>query len=305
MKNQEHLKKMAPRFGLMMAIALLSMTLSSCSSSKNLSDNQEGDDAEASMLDDSAATDNMPENAEEGIDTGTTDAAATSSDIETPSEPPVVEEPPAMDVAASPVVEAPPVMQAPEEEAAPAPSAPMVSAGEGNESGARYTVQRGDTLMKIAFATYGDIYRWKEIYEANRDKINNPNIIEPNTVLSLPGAGSAPASTEGSGEKYLIQQGDTLAKISAKVYGTSAKWKKIYDNNQNLIRNPNKIYAGFYLYYTPDEGGAPIQEARNTYQQPAPMQAPVETQAAEQPMSPPAEMPPVDDGGQGSGDISF
>jgi nucleoid-associated protein YgaU len=34
-------------------------------------------------------------------------------------------------------------------------------------------------------------------------------------------------------------------------YGTTRKWKKIYKNNEPLVRDPNLIFAGFTLYYLP------------------------------------------------------
>ncbi|MBU4304229.1 MAG: LysM peptidoglycan-binding domain-containing protein [Candidatus Omnitrophica bacterium] len=43
---------------------------------------------------------------------------------------------------------------------------------------------------------------------------------------------------------YVVQNGDTLQKISEKVYGTAKKWKKIYDYNSDVLKNPNKIYPG-------------------------------------------------------------
>jgi hypothetical protein len=46
--------------------------------------------------------------------------------------------------------------------------------------------------------------------------------------------------------------GDTLGKISKRVYGTVERWKEIWKNNEKLIKDPNKIYAGFTLYYVPD-----------------------------------------------------
>lgn len=49
-----------------------------------------------------------------------------------------------------------------------------------------YTVIKGDCLWSIAKGKLGDGSRWKEIYQLNRDKITNPNLIYPNQVIMLP-----------------------------------------------------------------------------------------------------------------------
>ena len=49
-----------------------------------------------------------------------------------------------------------------------------------------YTVQSGDNLSKIAKHVYGDPNKWHAIYDANRDKIKNPDLIQPGQVLTLP-----------------------------------------------------------------------------------------------------------------------
>ena len=51
---------------------------------------------------------------------------------------------------------------------------------------AEYTVQRGDSLWKIAKEQLGSGTRWYEIYEANRDAIRDPNLIYAGQVLQLP-----------------------------------------------------------------------------------------------------------------------
>ncbi len=132
----------------------------------------------------------------------------------------------------------------PEPVIAPPPPAPTETSSQ-TES---YTVRSGDTLMMIAYENYGDIGAWRKILDANRDKLASPTALKPGMVLNLDGVGNRPSQPEG--EKYKIRSGDTLAKISADVYGTPKKWKKIYENNRELIKNPNRIYAGFYLYYT-------------------------------------------------------
>ncbi|MFP4344630.1 MAG: LysM peptidoglycan-binding domain-containing protein [Anaerolineales bacterium] len=49
-----------------------------------------------------------------------------------------------------------------------------------------YVVKPGDSLSKIAKELYDDAHRWPEIYEANRDKIDNPNLIRPGQELVIP-----------------------------------------------------------------------------------------------------------------------
>ena len=46
----------------------------------------------------------------------------------------------------------------------------------------------GDSLSKIAKREYGDANKWRTIYEANKDLVNNPDLIYPGQELKLPGA---------------------------------------------------------------------------------------------------------------------
>ena len=48
------------------------------------------------------------------------------------------------------------------------------------------TVRRGDTLWDIAQSVYGNPLRWKDLYEANRSILSNPNRIYPGQTLVLP-----------------------------------------------------------------------------------------------------------------------
>lgn len=49
-----------------------------------------------------------------------------------------------------------------------------------------YTVKKGDCLWNLAKKYLGDGSRYREIYELNRDKIKNPNLIYAGQVLTLP-----------------------------------------------------------------------------------------------------------------------
>ncbi len=51
-----------------------------------------------------------------------------------------------------------------------------------------YTVQKDDTLQKIAKKFYDSYGKWTRIYEANKSKIKNPNFVKPGTVLTIPAA---------------------------------------------------------------------------------------------------------------------
>lgn len=49
-----------------------------------------------------------------------------------------------------------------------------------------YTVVAGDSLSKIAKRSYGDANQWRRIFEANRDQIKNPDLIQPGWKLRIP-----------------------------------------------------------------------------------------------------------------------
>jgi nucleoid-associated protein YgaU len=53
-------------------------------------------------------------------------------------------------------------------------------------TGKTYTAVKGDSLSKIAKREYGDANKWRQIYEANRDVIDNPDLIEPGQNLIIP-----------------------------------------------------------------------------------------------------------------------
>lgn len=49
-----------------------------------------------------------------------------------------------------------------------------------------YTVKSGDSLWRIAQKYLGDGSRYTEIYNLNKDKISDPNLIYPGQVFTLP-----------------------------------------------------------------------------------------------------------------------
>ncbi|MCC6177257.1 MAG: LysM peptidoglycan-binding domain-containing protein [Chloroflexi bacterium] len=49
-----------------------------------------------------------------------------------------------------------------------------------------YTVESGDTLSGIAERFYGDANQWNRIFEANRDQLDNPDLIYPGQTLRIP-----------------------------------------------------------------------------------------------------------------------
>jgi nucleoid-associated protein YgaU len=67
-----------------------------------------------------------------------------------------------------------------------------VRPGQGGPQGAAtsptrsYTVQSGDTLSKISKQFYGDANQYMKIFQANQDKLSDPDKIQPGQVLTIP-----------------------------------------------------------------------------------------------------------------------
>ena len=104
-----------------------------------------------------------------------------------------------------------------------------------------YAVVRGDNLWNIAKMDkiYANPYMWPRIYRANKDMINDPDLIYPDQKLSIP---------FGVAEnQYLVNQGDFLFKIAAQVYNDPGKWTKIFEANKQQIVEPHLIFPAQVL----------------------------------------------------------
>lgn len=56
----------------------------------------------------------------------------------------------------------------------------------GGGGGQSYTVKSGDTLSKISKQMYGDSDEYMRIFYANRDKLNDPDMIQVGQQLTIP-----------------------------------------------------------------------------------------------------------------------
>jgi nucleoid-associated protein YgaU len=114
-----------------------------------------------------------------------------------------------------------------------------------------YTVQKNETLMMIAFKLYGDYSKWRELVSYNKDLLAGSSKVKEGMEIKF----LTPDSEfiwNPAGLPYLIRTGDTLGGISGNVYGTVQKWRSLWDNNRPLIKDPNRIFAGFTIYYRED-----------------------------------------------------
>lgn len=103
-----------------------------------------------------------------------------------------------------------------------------------------YTVQRGETLKKIA-DDHG--VSLSDLLEVNT--IPNPNLIYPGQVITIPGKDIV----------HVVVRGDTLAKL-ARHYGSSVNDIA----SANSLSNPNLIRVGQQLVISGGSGGTPAPQ---------------------------------------------
>lgn len=133
----------------------------------------------------------------------------------------------------------------------------------------RFSVKAGQTLHQVAQEVLGDGRRWREIYEANKNKIPDPNNVRAGTELEFPqervakspknapttlpasapaeGSCSAPASLP-SGRTHTVTRGETLYAIARKELGSGNRWKELMKLND--LRS-EQVAAGTVLKLPP------------------------------------------------------
>lgn len=97
-----------------------------------------------------------------------------------------------------------------------------------------YIVQPGDTLGLIAQRFLKSTSRWPEIFNLNRDTIQNPDRIKAGQALRIP----------ASFGRHVVQRGETLRKIATRLLGRSQRWREIFDINRDRIQNPDLVRVG-------------------------------------------------------------
>lgn len=129
-----------------------------------------------------------------------------------------------------------------------------------------YETQRSDTLMLVSFKIYGKIDHWKELADINKPILKGSIKLVPGMKLKY----KRPARLfdwHPEGSPYLIKRNDTLGLISYKVYETPKRWREIWNNNKPLIKNPDRVYAGFTIYYIeaqPNVADKPAEDLDNS-----------------------------------------
>lgn len=215
---------------LMPWLVILCLSVSACSGSKSAKKvNEETPQIELS-------------DADEFIENPTEESAAVAA-----SEEPVVESPEATEGAE--VMEEPVVAETVTEEPVEISNDTLAASSSATAGmNMQYTVKKNETLMLIAFKLYGDYEKWKSIANSNQQLLKGGTQLREGMVLNY----VSPAQEfvwNPQGLPYLIRTGDTLGIISKSVYSTPKKWKLIWENNRPLIKDPNRIFAGFTLYY--------------------------------------------------------
>lgn len=113
------------------------------------------------------------------------------------------------------------------------------------ESTETYTVVKGDCLWNIAKRFYGDGSKYPIIYNANKDKIKNPNLIYPGQVLLIPDP------TQNVSVSTTSDSTSSPNSTSTSKNGCRVKFNYTYSGNSYISRNES-----LYIFYTDMSGNS-------------------------------------------------
>ena len=110
-----------------------------------------------------------------------------------------------------------------------------------------YTWKSGDTLAGLAQRYYGSTDKLSRLQKSNEGSSDASLKIGDQLWIQVkPASANVSAGSPGA-QLYVVQKGDVLSAISQKFYGTSKKWQKILDANQELLTSPERLKPGMKL----------------------------------------------------------
>jgi nucleoid-associated protein YgaU len=94
---------------------------------------------------------------------------------------------------------------------------------------------------------FSDIFKKKD--KARKDFSNvrsgsSSTAPAPAPTASVPQPTAPPAA---AARTYVVVSGDSLSRIAKREYGDANEWRRIYEANRNIIKNPDLIYPGQVL----------------------------------------------------------
>lgn len=114
-----------------------------------------------------------------------------------------------------------------------------------------YVVKAHQTLSDVAEEVFGDRNAWRKLYEANKDRLSDPNHVRAGMKLvyeKLNGSQQAPARTAARAPRrvtsvpasarrtadrnYTVRKGETLYRIAKAQLGSGGRWKEIAELNR-------------------------------------------------------------------------
>lgn len=119
-----------------------------------------------------------------------------------------------------------------------------------------HKVRKGESYSSISKKYYGSTVHWGSLQSANPGV--TPRSLKVGQVIRVPKKPDLSIRQEGSGKsvagsesrspiRHKVRKNDTLAGISKQYYGTTRKWRLIYDANRSKIRNPDVLKVGVSL----------------------------------------------------------
>lgn len=132
---------------------------------------------------------------------------------------------------------------------------------DGEQRVVEYTVQPGDTLWAIAKRFYGTGHEYPRLVEANAGRqmpdgrrFTKAGVIHPGWVLLVPLPSHA-VEEVGAHIYYVVEEGDTLRGIAARLLGDETRWQTIFDLNRGaarledgrVLKDPDLIWPGLRL----------------------------------------------------------
>ncbi len=81
----------------------------------------------------------------------------------------------------------------------------------------------------------------------NRQTQDSPNRAQPIPIPTVNEEAKSTIPKQTTIVEYTVKDNDTLQKISKEFYGSNKKWSRIYDDNKDAIKNPDRIKPGTVL----------------------------------------------------------